>query len=68
MKVFRVITEHDGATTREPGKISTELVREEFRYAAQTINQVWQHYHSLNFADRTLIAIHEEHPSIEVLK
>ena len=68
MKVFRVVTEHDGATTKEPGKISTEIVRSEFRYAANTMQEVWDEIAWLrNDPERTLIALIEEAPAITVV-
>lgn len=69
MKVFRVVTEHDGATTKEPGKISTEIVRSEFRYAANTMQEVWDEIAWLrNDPERTLIALIEEAPAITVVR
>ena len=40
MKVFRVVVERDGETTREPGKTSTEVIRDSYMYAANNINDV----------------------------
>jgi len=68
MKVFRVVVERDGETTKEPGKVSTELVREEFRYAAETMSEVWDAIDWLrNDPERTLLAVIEEAPAITVL-
>ena len=68
MKVYRVVTERDGATTTEPGRTSVELVREEFRYAANTIQRVWDAIEWIrNDPERTLLAVVEEAPSIDVL-
>ena len=68
MKVYRVVTERDGETTREHGKVSTELVREDFRYAAETMQEVWDAIGWLrNDPERTLIALVEEAPAITVL-
>ena len=68
MKVFRVIDEQDGATTKEPGKIATEIIRSEHRYAANTIQEVWDAIAWLrNDPERTVIAVIEEAPSIIVL-
>ena len=66
MKVFRVVTERDGETTKEPGKTSTEVIRSEYRYAADVIGQAWDAAMSLPY-DEQVIAIHEEHPAITVL-
>lgn len=69
MKVFRVVTDRDGETTKEPGKTSTEIVREEHRFAAETMEEVWDALDWLrNCTDRTLVAIVEEHPAITVLR
>jgi hypothetical protein len=68
MKVFRVLAEHDGETTKVPGKVSTELVRAEYRYAANTMQEVWDAIEWLrNDHEETIIAIHEEAPAITVL-
>ena len=69
MKVFRVVTERDGLTTKEPGKTATELIREEFRYAAETMQQVWEAIDWLrNDPNRTLLAIVEDAPAITVIE
>ena len=68
MKIYRVVTERDGETIKEPGKTSTELVRDEYRYAAETIQEVWDAIDwLLNDPERTLLAVIEEAPSIIVL-
>ena len=68
MKVFRVVTERDGATTKELGKTSTELLREEHRFAAETMQEVWDAIDWLrNDPERTLLAMIEEAPAITVL-
>ena len=68
MKVYRVVYEEDGETTAEQGKRSTEIRRVEVRYAANTINQVWEAIDwLLSDEERTIIAILEEAPAITVL-
>lgn len=68
MKIFRIVIERDGATTTENGKTVTDIVREERRYAADTIDDVWNEIGWLRSdPDNTLIAILEEAPSITVL-
>jgi len=68
MKVFRVVTERDGETTKQPGGSKTAILREEFRYAAEDIEQVWE---ALDYIrkdqDRTIIGIIEEAPAIQIL-
>jgi hypothetical protein len=69
MKVFRVVAERDGITTKEPGITATEIRREEFRYAALTIEQVWEAIAFWrNDPECTVIAIIEEHPAIDVIE
>ena len=68
MKVYRVVTERDVATTKEPGKVSVELLREEFRYAANTMQEVWDAIEWLrNDQERAVLALIEEAPAITVL-
>ena len=42
MNVYRVVTERDGATTKVPGRISTDIERFTYHYAADTMRQVWE--------------------------
>ena len=68
MKVYRVVTERDGEITKEPGKTSMELLREEHRFAAETMKEVWDAIDWLrNDPERTLLAVIEEAPAITVL-
>lgn len=68
MKVYRVVTERDGVTVKAPGATSTEVIREEHRYAAETLQQVWDAIAWIrDDPERDLIALHEEHPQIDVL-
>ena len=68
MKVFLVVVENDGETTREPGMVSTEIKRMDIRYSAESIEQVWNAIEWLrNDPERTIMAIVEESPSITVL-
>ena len=68
MKVFRVVSERDGRTTKEPGKTSVEIVREEYRYAAETMEQVWDRIEFMRLdPEQALIAIIEEAPAITVI-
>lgn len=69
MKVFRVIVERDGETTREPGKTSTEVIRDSYMYAANDINAVWDSIEWLrNDPERLVVAIVEEFPAITIIK
>ena len=68
MKVYQVIYEHDGETTTEPGKKSTEINRVVIRYAAEHIVEVWEALEWLrNDEEQTIIGVFEEHPAITVL-
>lgn len=68
MKVYRVVTERDGETKKEPGKTSTELIQETHRYAAETMQEVWDAIDWLrNDPERVLLAVIEEAPAITVL-
>ena len=68
MKVYRVVTERDGATMKQPGLTSIEMLREEFRYAANTMQEVWDAIEWLrNDTECTVIALIEEAPAITVL-
>jgi len=68
MKVYQVVYEHDGETTTEPGKKSTEIKRVVARYAAETMAEVWDAIEWLREdEEQTIIAIIEEAPAITVL-
>ena len=68
MKVFRVITEQDGKTRKDDGVKVTEIDRAEYRYAAETIEDVWEAIDWLrDDIEKTVIAIVEEAPAITIL-
>ena len=68
MKIYQVVSDRDGETTREPGKHNTEIVREVLRYAADSIEDVWDAIEWIRTdQERTLIGVFEEHPSVTVL-
>jgi hypothetical protein len=67
MKVFIVITERDGETTKVPGKVETEMVRRVYRYAAETFEEVYEAYRRGQDPEETLTVIAEEHPAIIIL-
>ena len=68
MKIFRVVTQRDGKTIKEPGIVETEIKQIDRRYAAETIQQVWDEIeHIRTDEDETLIAIIEEHPAISII-
>src|SRR5574340_574625 len=68
MKIYCVITERDGKTERIPGKVTTEIVRVQQRYAAEHIVQVWEEIQYLfDDPEVTVIGVYEEQPQITVL-
>ena len=68
MKVYRVVTERDGETTKKPGGTVTDIERMEYRYAAEDIDIVWEYCRAMVAEiDETIIAIIEEAPAITVL-
>lgn len=68
MKVFRVVTERDGYTVKAPGVSETEVRQVDRRYAAKTIEEVWNKIEAIrNDPEEKLIAIIEEHPAISVI-
>ncbi len=69
MKIFRVVVERDGVTTKIPGNVTTEIVRSEYRYGAESIAQVWDAIEWIrDDVESTVIALHEEHPAITILQ
>lgn len=69
MKVFRVVTERDGIRIDAPGKSSTDIMRDELRYAAETIQDVWNAIEWIRLdEERTILAIIEEAPAITVVQ
>lgn len=68
MNCYRVVSERDGATTKEPGKTSTEILRESHYYAAESIDEVWEAIAWLrNDPERTMIALIKEVDAMVVL-
>ncbi len=70
MKIFLVITERDGKTTKKPGETSTKIIRSEIRFAAKNIQAVWKDLEKpprMISEDQTLIGIYEESPAIIIL-
>ena len=68
MKIFKVVTERDGETTKSPGRSDTDVIHSEYRYAADTIDQVWAAANALVCdLDETIVLIFEEHPAVTIL-
>lgn len=68
MKVFRVVTQRDGNMVKAPGVSETAIRQIDRRYAAETIQQVWEEIAPIrNDPEEDLIAIIEEHPAISVV-
>lgn len=73
MKVYLVIYEQDGFTTKEDGKVVTSITRVEERYSANSFQEVYKevnesHGDELESGELTLMTIHEEHPAIFTCK
>lgn len=69
MKVFRVTTERDGDTTKEPGKTTTEIKRESLLFAAETIGRVWVAIDWIRQdPDLTIVEIAEVAPAIHLVR
>lgn len=73
MKVFRVVMQGpDGPLQKEDGK-SVQLLRDEITlYAAETIQQVWDHVAGLRqqgpWAELELMKVEEAAPAIQILR
>ncbi len=72
MKVFVVVTEFDGETTKSKGRTSTKIEKQQYRYAAESIQQVLntdlvKSFLNEQYEGEELVAIYEEHPDIILL-
>ena len=67
MKVFSLITERDGDTTKAPGLVTTEIKRIERLYAAREFRDVWEFAQPFENDGETIISIAEVAPAIQVL-
>ena len=67
MKIFSLVTERDGATTKEPGSVRTEIERVERLYAAREFRDVWEFAQPFENDDETIISIAEVASAIQVL-
>ena len=69
MKIFIVVSEHDGKTKKEPAGTTTTEIRRTTRYfAAETIERVWSALDLVREAGQeTIIEIREAAPAITVL-
>ena len=69
MKVFRVITEKDGETTKLPGNVTADIIQTDYRYAAEEMGQVLEAINRwIDNEEETVMAIIEEHPAITILE
>ena len=69
MKLFQVTTDRDGNTVKAPGISETEIIYETLYYAADNIEDVWNHISWIrNDPERVLIAIAEAAPQVTVVK
>lgn len=68
MKLFRVINERDGEVTKEPSRVTTQIVREEIMYVADSIETVWETLSSLRHdSERRVVAVIEEWSTVIIL-
>jgi len=67
MKVYSLITERDGETTKEPGLATTEIKRIERLYAATEFREVWQFAVDFETDGETIISIAEVATAIHVI-
>jgi hypothetical protein len=69
MKVYRVIAERPGETTREPksGTTNTEMLRTEYYFAASCIEKLVHEYKKFLDDNEEIINIEEVIPSILIL-
>ena len=69
VKVFRVITEHEGNTVSAPGASKTEIIRQDHIYVAENMSDVWTDTLWLRSSgEYEIIAIIEEYPSCTIIK
>ena len=69
MKVFKVVYEEDGETTKGDGVRSTEIRQCQLLYAAETIQQVWVAIkYLLDDEERQVTSVAEAAPAITILK
>lgn len=68
MKVFLVRVQREGRTVKAPGISETELKNEDWLYAADSINDVWDVIEPLRMdPEAHVIGLWEQHPMIQVL-
>lgn len=68
MKVFRLVTEQDGETTRESGGVSTKISRITRYFAANQMDTVYQAIPTHIAIDETVVSIEEVIPALTILK
>lgn len=68
MKVYCVEVQRDGKTIKAPGISETEIKREQFLFAAESIAEVWAAIDFLRSDEEAeLIGVWQQHPAIQVL-
>lgn len=69
MKLYRVVTEQDGPSHKdEERQLVTKILRSEYRYAADSIQEVWDEIEWLRIdPEITVIALIEDAPSVTVV-
>jgi hypothetical protein len=68
MKVFRVVTQKDGETTRKPGEVSTKVFEVNRHYVAMTIGEVWNKLPDDIPAEEEVMAVIEVISSVTILQ
>jgi hypothetical protein len=68
MKVYKVIIDTDGETTKRPGEVSTEIVQTEMYFAAQSIKSVFDIALARTSIKGEVVAVIEVIPSVTVLE
>lgn len=67
VKIFRVTSETEGETKKEPGKISTDIHRVTSYFAAHTIERVWKALEPKRKCGEVIVEISEAAPAITIL-
>lgn len=68
LKVYCVEVERPGKTIKAPGISETEMKREQFLFAADSIAEVWAAIDFLRTDEEAeLIGVWRQHPAIQVL-
>lgn len=67
MKIYKVVIDSDGQTTKKPGEVSTEIIRTEMYFASNSIGMVFD-VALRRAGDGEVVAVIEVIPSVTVLE